>query len=124
MAVSNIGLAGILSDPFGKTAKGIMNHVLTSEVFDGAAIEKLIQKSAKKKTELILESVKGCNITSDQRFKMKAAAKHMDFLDKAIFATEAELYARMKPHISVKATLTSHSSTRISRKGAGIRKQS
>ena len=101
MTVSNIGLASILSDPFGKSAKDIMNHVLTSEVFDEAAIEKLILKSAKKKTELILESVKDCNITSDQRFKMKLAAKHMDFLDKAILKTEAELYVRMKPHMHV-----------------------
>ena len=101
MTVSNIGLASILSDPFGKTAMGIMDHVLTSDVFDDAAIEKLILKSAKKKTELILESVRDCNITSDQRFKMKAASKHMDFLDKSILATEAELYARMKPYMHV-----------------------
>jgi hypothetical protein len=54
MTMSNIGLASILTDPFGKTATDIMKHVLSSEIFDGEKIEKLIHKSAKKKTELIL----------------------------------------------------------------------
>ena len=48
MTVSNIGLASVLSDPFGQTATGIMRYVLSSEVFDEAAIKKLILKSAKK----------------------------------------------------------------------------
>jgi len=53
MTVSNIGLASVLSDPFGKSASDIMQYVLTSKVFDEEHYKKLIQKSAKKKTELI-----------------------------------------------------------------------
>jgi len=34
MTVSNIGLASVLSDSFGKTATGIMQHALTSAVFN------------------------------------------------------------------------------------------
>ena len=100
MTISNIQLASILSDPFGKTATGIMSHLLSSDVFDKKICENLIQKSAKKKTELILKSVDGCNIQPDQKFKMNKAKEHMDFLNKAIFQTECELYVRMKPHES------------------------
>jgi len=98
LTVSNIGLASVLSDPFGKSATDIMKYVLVSKVFDEDQCKKLIQKSAKKKTELILESIRGCNIESDQRFKMKEASNHMDYLDQAILRTEAELYVRIQPY--------------------------
>ncbi len=68
MTISNIGLASVLSDPFGKTAQDVMKQVLTSSVFDAAQYEKLIHKTAKKKTELILASIRDCNIQSEQRF--------------------------------------------------------
>lgn len=34
MTVSNIGLASVVSDPFGKTAQAVMNEVLSTEVID------------------------------------------------------------------------------------------
>ena len=101
MTISNIGLASVLSDPFGKSATDIMNHVLSSEVFDEAAIEKLIYKSAKKKTDEILESIRDCRISSDQRFKMNTVSNHMEYLDQSILATEIELFTRMQPFMPV-----------------------
>jgi len=101
MTISNIGLASVLSDPFGKTATDIMNHVISSDVLDEKRCEKLIYKSAKKKTELILESIRDCKIESDQRFKMSEVSGHMAYLDRAIFRTEAELYTRIQPFMPV-----------------------
>jgi hypothetical protein len=60
LTMSNIGLANILSDPFGKTVSGLIGHVLFSQVFDAETCKALIKKSAKKKTGLILESIRGC----------------------------------------------------------------
>jgi len=84
MTASNIGLASVLTDPFGKTATDIMQHVLTSVVFDEEHCKTLIQKSAKKKTEIILDSIRGCKIESDQQFKMLEAKAHLDYLDQSI----------------------------------------
>jgi transposase len=98
LTVSNVGLANVLSDPFGKTATGIMQHLLSSEVFNEDACKVLIKKSARKKTDTIIESIRGCSIESDQRFKMNAAIYHMKFLDDMIVRTEAELFVRMQPH--------------------------
>jgi transposase len=100
LTMSNIGLANILSDPFGKTASGIMRQILSSDVFDEESCKKLIKKSAKKKTDLIMKSVRDCNIEADQRFKMDAAMNHMDYLSSLIAKTEAELFVRMEPHYS------------------------
>ena len=101
MTVSNIGLASVLSDPFGKTATDIMQHVLTSSVFDEEKCKSLIQKTAKKKTELILDSIRDSRIESDQRFKMVEAKAHMDYLNNAILRTEVELYTRIQPYMTI-----------------------
>lgn len=101
LTLSNIGLANILSDPFGKTATDIMGHVLSSEVFDKAFCQSLIQKSAKKKTELILNAIDGCSVSSDQRFKMNATLAHIDYLNESILKTETELFVRLKPHYAL-----------------------
>ena len=99
MTVSNIGLASVLSDSFGKTATDIMQYVLTSEIFDEEHCKTLIMKSAKKKTELILDSIRDCRIESDQQFKMLEAKAHMDYLNQAILRTEIELYTRIQPYM-------------------------
>jgi transposase len=100
LTVSNIALASVLSDPFGKTATDIMQYVLCpTTVFDEDYCKRLIQKSAKKKTELILESIRGCKIEADQRFKMKEASSHMFYLEQAILRTEVELYVRIQPYL-------------------------
>ena len=106
MTVSNIGLANILSDPFCRTATDIMNHVLSSDVFDEELCKTLIRKSAKKKTELIIKSIRDCSVQSDQRFKMKKAKDHMNFIDEMILQTEAELLTRLLPHESLITMLT------------------
>jgi transposase len=101
MTVSNIGLASVLSDPFGKTAQGIMGHILTSSTIDEDLCAKLIRGTAKKKTAQIIDSIRGSDVSGDQRFKMGEAKAHMDYLDRAIVRTEVELFIRMKPYLTL-----------------------
>jgi transposase len=98
MTISNVALANVLTDPFGKTATDIMRYVLSSEVFDEKHCETLIRGSAKKKTDLILQSVTDCRIEAEQRFKMNEAKAHTDYLNDMIAKAEAELYARTEPY--------------------------
>jgi transposase len=101
MTISNIGLGNVLTDPLGKTASGIMEHLLSSDVFDEELCKTLIKKSAKKKTDMIIESVRGCSIRADQRFKMYESMKHMNYLEQTVFRCEAELFVRMKPYYHI-----------------------
>jgi transposase len=98
MTVSNIGLASVLSDSFGKTASGIMEHLTYGDDFDENYCISLIQKSAKKKTAQIIESIRDCSVKPDQKFKMDEANAHMDYLNQMIARSELELYVRMQPH--------------------------
>ena len=68
MTVSNVGIASVLSDPFGKTATEIMSYLLkhTADSMDEKAIRKLIKKGAKSKSDEIIEAIKGYNIETDR----------------------------------------------------------
>lgn len=96
LTVSNISLASVVSDPFGKTATNIMKELMRSEVIEDDKILKLIHKNCKDKDK-ILDSLQGYRIESDQRFKMDTVMNHIEYLDKQIQACEAELIKRAYP---------------------------
>ena len=96
LTVSNIGLASVLSDPFGKTASNIMKEVMKSNVIDDDKILKLVHKNCKNKDK-ILDSLHGYHIESDQRFKMEKSLDHMKYLDQLIDSCEIELVKRAYP---------------------------
>ena len=97
MTVSNIGLASILSDPFGKSAKAIMSEVLSSNSLDEAKIASLLKSSAKKKLNAVLASLQDSDIHSDQRLKMSVAFSHMSQLDEHIRSIEKDMLIRCLP---------------------------
>lgn len=100
MTVSNIGIASILSDPFGKTATEIMTYLLSNatNTIDDKAVRKLIKKGAKAKSDEIIEAIKGYSIETDQAKKLELARGHLNYLDDMITQTEVELYIRIKPY--------------------------
>ena len=100
MTVSNIAIANVLSDPFGKTATEIMTYLLenTSETIDDKAVRKLINKRATAKSDEIIEAIKGYNIETDQAKKLELARGHLEYLERMITETEVELYVRIKPY--------------------------
>ena len=119
MTVSNIGIASVLSDPFGKTATEIMSYLLehTSDSMDEKAVRKLIRKSAKAKSDDIIEAIKGYHIEPDQAKKLELARGHLDYLEGMITQTEVELYVRIRPsyefveYVSTMPGMTELSST-------------
>jgi transposase len=100
MTVSNIGIASILTDPFGKTATAIMSYLLTNtaDTINDKAVRALIKKGATAKSDEIIEAIKGYNIETDQAKKLELAKAHLDYLDDMIKQTEVELYVRIKPY--------------------------
>lgn len=100
MTVSNIGIASVLSDPFGKTATEIMSYLLnhTSASIDENAVRKLIKKRAAARSNEIIEAIKGYSIETDQAKKLELARAHLDYLNEMITQTEVELYVRIKPY--------------------------
>lgn len=100
MSVSNVGIASVLSNPFGKTATEIMSYLLehTSDSIDEKAVCKLIKKGAKAKSDEIIEAIRGYRIETDKAKKPELTRGHLEYLDDMITQTEVELYVRMKPY--------------------------
>ncbi len=98
MTTSNIGLASVLSDPLGDTAKAIMGQITGPGGFDEEACLKLIKGRVRGKAGRIIDSVRDCDIRPDQRFKIEQSMAHMDHLDRMVAKCELELYVRMQAH--------------------------
>ena len=93
MTVSNIGIASVFSDPFGKSAQAVMKEVLESEIIEDDKILKCIHRSRKNKDK-ILDAIKHCHIESDQRFKMNESMNHLEELQIHINNCEIEMIKR------------------------------
>ena len=100
MTVSNVGIASVLSDPFGKTATEIMSYLLThtSDSIDEKAVRRLIKKGAKAKSDEIIEAIRGYNIESDQAKKLELARSHLESLASIITPSQVKLYVRLNPY--------------------------
>ena len=64
--VSNISLASVVSDPFGVSASAVFSELLTSSDVDEVHIRSLLRGSLKKKSEEILNSIRGFQLDEDQ----------------------------------------------------------
>lgn len=98
LTTSNIGLASVLSDATGATARAVMEQVTSEEGFDEQKCLKLIKGRAKAKSDRIIDAVRNADIRPDQGFKMREALAHMEELDGMIARCELELHKRMEPH--------------------------
>ena len=101
MTISNIGLASILSDPFGKSSRAVMKEVIRSSSVTEEKISKLLERNAKKKVKEVLHSLEGSHIESDQRLKMNIASQHMDQIDSHVRRLETEMAIRCIPHATL-----------------------
>lgn len=71
MTVSNVGIASVLSDPFGKTATEIMSYLLehTSDSIDEIAVRKLIKKVPKLS---LMKSLKQSRVTTSNLTRLRS----------------------------------------------------
>lgn len=101
MTISNIGLASILSDPFGKSSRAVMKEVIRSSSVTEEKISKLLERNARKKVKEVLQSLEGSHIESDQRLKMNIASQHMDQIDSHVRRLETEMAIRCIPYATL-----------------------
>lgn len=101
MTISNIGLASILSDPFGKSSRAVMKEVIRSSLVTEEKISKLLERNARKKVKEVLQSLVGSHIESDQRLKMNIASQHMDQIDSHVKRLETEMAIRCIPYATL-----------------------
>lgn len=96
--MSNITLASVVSDPFGVSASAVFSELLISPDFDDAHIRSLLRGSLKKKSEEVLNSIRGFHLGDDQSFKALLALGHKQFLVEMKTDVSSEISKRLSKY--------------------------
>ena len=82
--VCNVALDSVVSDMFGKSATAITDYLTSDESFDPDHCVSLLQRSLKKKADLVLDSIEGYSIADEQKTRIKIIREHHGFIDSLI----------------------------------------
>ena len=82
--VCNVALDSVVSDMFGKSATAITDYLTSDESFDPDHCVSLLQRSLKKKADLVLDSIEGYSIADEQKARIKIIREHQGFIDSLI----------------------------------------
>lgn len=96
--MSNITLASVVSDPFGGSASAIFSELLISPDYDDAPIRSVLRGSLKKKSEEVLNTIRGFHLGDDQSFKALLVLGHKQFLVEMKTDVSSEISKRLSKY--------------------------
>ena len=82
--VCNVALDSVVSDMFGKSATAITDYLTSGESFDPDHCVSLLQRSLKKKADLVLDSIEGYSIADEQKARIKIIREHHNSIESLI----------------------------------------
>jgi transposase len=96
--VCNVALDSVVSDMFGKSAASITDYLIKTDSFDPEYCSSLLQKSLKKKSEAVNESIVGYEITAEQKYRMLMVRSHLDYIENSIRKLDEKMDELVKPY--------------------------
>jgi len=99
--LSNIRIDSVVSDPFGKSARLIIDDILHHPEFKPEDAITSLQGKLKKKEQLIIDALQDIYVSSDQHLKMDIAYQHLDQIDAYIKIIEQSLEKLVQPYDSL-----------------------
>lgn len=99
--LSNIRIDSIVSDPFGKSARLIIDDILHHPEFKPEDAITSVQRRLKKKEQLNIEALQDIYVSPDQHLKMDTAYQHLDQIDVHIKIIEQSLEKLVQPYDSL-----------------------
>lgn len=87
--VCNVVLDSVVSDMFGVSATAITDYLASDESFSPDHCVSLLKRSLKKKADLVLESIEGFSIASEQKERIKIIREHHNFIESLITKVDA-----------------------------------
>lgn len=89
--VCNVALDSVVSDMFGKSATAITDYLISEDSFDPKYCVSLLQRSLKKKSDSVLESIEGYSITDEQKLRIRIVRSHLDYITDAIAQVDSAI---------------------------------
>ena len=83
LTVCNVALDSVVSDIFGKSATSVIDYLLeqfTNSVNHEEIDSRLLRSLKKKKSDSVIESIEGYQMTDSQKYRMRLVRTHMDYI--------------------------------------------
>jgi transposase len=96
--VCNVALDSVVSDMFGKSAIAITNYLLQSESFDSKHCVSLLQRSLKKKSNEVIDSIEGYQMSMEQKERILLVRSHLNFIEISILSLDEKIDAMVAPY--------------------------
>lgn len=102
--VCNVALDSVVSNMLGKSATAIADYLTSDVPFDPLHCVTLLHGRLKKKSEQIVEAVKGFQMEAEQKLRIRHIQSHMHFLDILVEQVDEgiqELSAPLSSHLEL-----------------------
>jgi transposase len=82
LTVCNVALDSVVSDIFGKSSTSIIDYLLnqTNDSINHEEIASKLLKSLKSKSDAVIESIEGYQMTDAQKYRMRLIRSHIDYI--------------------------------------------
>jgi transposase len=105
--VCNIALDAVVSDMFGKSATSILDYILSGDTFDPAHCVSLLHRSMLGKSDDVVASIEGFQMTDAQKIRARMVKEHYDYLVGHIEKLDAAIEELARPYESAISLLCS-----------------
>lgn len=99
--VCNVALDSVVSDMFGKSATAITDYLISEDAFNPEYCISLLQRSLKKKSESVLESIEGYSITQEQKLSIRIVRSHLNYIENLISQIDSAIDGMVAKHESI-----------------------
>uniref|UniRef100_I5AUY2 Transposase n=1 Tax=Eubacterium cellulosolvens (strain ATCC 43171 / JCM 9499 / 6) TaxID=633697 RepID=I5AUY2_EUBC6 len=100
LTVCNIALDSVVSDIFGKSATSVIDYLLeqSDNSINHEEISSRLLRSLKKKSESVIESIEGYQMTDSQKYRMRLVHAHMDYITSTISDIDSMIDSLVEPY--------------------------
>lgn len=102
LTVCNVALDSVVSDIFGKSATSVIDYLLkqSDNSINHEEISSRLLRSLKKKSESVIESIEGYQMTDPQKYRMRLVHAHMDYITSTIADIDSMVDSLVEPYES------------------------
>ena len=100
LTVCNVALDSVVSDIFGKSATSVIDYLLKQpdNSINHEEISSRLLRSLKKKSESVIESIEGYQMTDAQKYRIRLVHAHMDYITSTISDIDSMIDSLVEPY--------------------------
>lgn len=100
LTVCNVALDSVVSDIFGKSATSVIDYLLeqSDNSINHEEISSRLLRSLRKKSESVIESIEGYQMTDAQKYRMRLVHAHMDYITSTLADIDSMIDSLVEPY--------------------------